>query len=151
MSITYEERLALAIELNKKIAAGNYAGQIATRDLIRTDALAQDEIDALVTIYPTWVPALSVSVGDLLAYQSTLYEVLQAHTTQADWTPNITPALFKAKVPAGVIPDWVQPTGAHDAYQVGDKVTYNGQVYESLIDANVWSPDAYPAGWQIIS
>lgn len=46
------------------------------------------------------------------------------------------------------IPDFVQPTGAHDAYQKGDKARYNGVVYESLIDGNVWAPDVYPAGWQ---
>ena len=46
------------------------------------------------------------------------------------------------------IPDYVQPTGAHDAYQKGDKVRYNGKVYESLIDGNVWAPDVYPAGWK---
>lgn len=50
-----------------------------------------------------------------------------------------------------VIPVWVQPTGAHDAYQIGDRVHYPGvsdPVYESLINGNVWSPDAYPAGWK---
>ena len=45
---------------------------------------------------------------------------------------------------------FVQPTGAHDAYMIGDKVMYNGKVYESLIDNNVWSPDTYPAGWELI-
>ena len=48
------------------------------------------------------------------------------------------------------IPAYVQPTGAHDAYQTGDKVTYNGAVYESLINGNVWAPDVYPAGWRLI-
>ena len=48
-------------------------------------------------------------------------------------------------------PEWVQPTGAHDAYQTGDKVTYNGQHYVSKIDGNVWSPDAYPPGWEVYS
>ncbi len=47
-------------------------------------------------------------------------------------------------------PEWVQPTGAHDAYNTGDKVTYNGKHYTSLLDGNVWSPDAYPAGWQLV-
>lgn len=46
-------------------------------------------------------------------------------------------------------PEWVQPTGAHDAYGVGDKVTYNGQHYVSKLDGNVWSPEAYPAGWEV--
>ena len=46
-------------------------------------------------------------------------------------------------------PDFVQPTGAHDAYQTGDIVKYNGQLYESTIDNNVWSPDTYPQGWKL--
>ena len=46
-------------------------------------------------------------------------------------------------------PAWVQPTGAHDCYNTRDKVTYNGQHYVSKIDGNVWSPEAYPAGWQV--
>lgn len=45
-------------------------------------------------------------------------------------------------------PAWVQPTGAHDCYNIGDKVTYNGKHYTSTIDGNVWSPDAYPQGWE---
>lgn len=47
-------------------------------------------------------------------------------------------------------PAWVQPTGAHDCYNIGDKVTYNGKHYTSTIDGNVWSPDAYPAGWEAV-
>ena len=49
------------------------------------------------------------------------------------------------------IPVWVQPTGAHNAYQTGDRVHYKtatDPVYESLVDGNVWSPDDYPAGWR---
>ena len=53
--------------------------------------------------------------------------------------------------PAETIPDFVQPTGAHDAYQKGDKVKFEGKVYESLIDANTYSPSAYPAGWKEIT
>ena len=49
------------------------------------------------------------------------------------------------------IPDWVQPTGAHDAYNKGDKVRFEGSIYESLIDGNVWSPSVYPAGWALVA
>ena len=45
-------------------------------------------------------------------------------------------------------PEYVAPSGAHDAYKKGDKVSFNGKIYESLIDANVYSPSAYPLGWQ---
>lgn len=49
------------------------------------------------------------------------------------------------------VKDFVQPTGAHDAYNVGDRVKYNGHVYESLIAANTYSPDAYPQGWKLLA
>ena len=70
-----------------------------------------------------------------------------AHTSQVDWTPDITPALFVV-VSLDEWPEFVQPTGAHDAYNKGDKVTFEGKHYISLIDGNVYSPTAYPAGWQ---
>ncbi|TAH58217.1 MAG: hypothetical protein EWM48_02110 [Sphaerochaeta sp.] len=149
--MTHEERLALAQEMNRKLAAIKQAGQIATRDLIREDSLSPDEITGLVDLYPVWAAGMSYAADDLIAYGGTLYQVIQAHTSQADWTPDAVPALFVSKTPAGVIPDWVQPTGAHDAYNIGDKVLFEGLVYESLINANTWSPTAYPAGWQIIS
>ena len=44
-------------------------------------------------------------------------------------------------------PEWVQPLGSSDAYNTGDIVSYDGKLYQSTIDANVWSPDAYQAGW----
>ena len=76
-----------------------------------------------------------------------LYRVVQAHTSQVDWTPDKTPALFVV-VSLDEWPEFVQPTGAHDAYKKGDKVTFEGKHYISLIDANVYSPAAYPAGWK---
>lgn len=49
-----------------------------------------------------------------------------------------------------VYPEFVQPTGAHDAYMTGDTVTYNGKIYTSKMDYNVYSPDVYPTGWKEI-
>ena len=46
-------------------------------------------------------------------------------------------------------PDFIQPTGAHDAYNIGDIVKYNGVLYRSLINGNTYSPDEYPAGWEV--
>lgn len=54
----------------------------------------------------------------------------------------------RGKRPDGTWPDWVQPTGAHDAYNTGDRVMFNGDVWESTTDANVWAPDVYPDGWR---
>jgi hypothetical protein len=91
-------------------------------------------------------------IGDSFMYDNKAYEVIQAHTSQANWIPSELPALYKYKSlsTGSNIAEWVQPTGASDAYNIGDQVTYNGSTYESLINANVWSPVAYPAGWQQI-
>ena len=148
--LSFEEKLELAKEFNKRIVAGQKVGQIATSELIRTDALPAEDLADLVYLYPKWGSGLSVKVGDLYQFGGTLYEVIQAHTTQADWTPDATPALWKSKAPAGVIPEFVQPTGGHDAYNIGDKVLFAGQVYESTINANVWSPTDYPQGWKLV-
>ena len=79
-----------------------------------------------------------------------LYKVVQEHTSQADWKPDATPALYtRIGLDDSGYPVWAQPTGAHDAYNKGDIVNYNGVLYESLIDGNVYSPDAYPAGWAL--
>lgn len=148
---TFEEKLALAVEFNKRVAAGQKVGQIATADLIRTDALSDEDIEQLVSLYPKWAPGIQVEVADLYQHNDFLYKVIQAHTTQAEWEPQNVPALWKSKAPAAVIPEFVQPTGAHDAYNIGDRVLFtDGLVYESTIDGNVWSPTAYPQGWQVI-
>lgn len=147
--MTHEERLALARDMNVRLAALKQAGQIATRDLIREDSLGHDEIAELVGLYPVWRPDTAYAVNDLIAHEGILYQVVQGHASQSGWEPPNAPALFVSKTPAGVIPEWVRPTGAHDAYQTGDKVLYRGQVYESVIDGNTWSPDEYPAGWKL--
>lgn len=88
--------------------------------------------------------------GERFVYNNILYKVLQTHTSQLDWTPDTTPSLYtKVLIPdKNVIPEWQQPDSTN-GYMIGDKVTYNGQIYESLIDNNIWSPVDYPAGWQL--
>ena len=189
-------------------------------------AALDDETAATVpSLFTPWTVGEAVEVGDRRYYATRLYKAVQAHTTQADWTPDITPALWavlgdpgeagtiddpitaargmeytyglyyfdpedgktylcerigeaeggkiilqylpheligqyfsaaesgETEEPAepdtgDTYPEWVQPTGAHDAYNTGDRVTYNGRVYESTMDGNVWAPDAYPQGWE---
>ena len=78
-----------------------------------------------------------------------LYQVLQDHTSAEEWTPDTATSLYKKiGVTEGGYPEWVQPLGATDAYNTGDIVSYNGTLYRSTIDGNVWAPDAYPAGWE---
>ena len=104
-------------------------------------------LDAMA-IYPAWEADTAYAIGQRVRYGDKLYKCVQAHASQGDWMPSATPALW-VRVSIEEWPEWVQPTGAHDAYAKGDKVTYKGKRYMSLIDGNVHSPDAYPAGWEM--
>lgn len=119
------------------------------RPYIEKAAVSLTDADALesVELFPAWAAGVAYTVDERIQYGGTLYRVVQAHTSQADWTPDKTPALFVV-ISLDEWPEFVQPTGAHDAYKKGDKVTFEGKHYISLIDANVYSPTAYPAGWQ---
>ena len=118
-------------------------------------SLSDERAMEVATIYDAWKPGKTYAVGAFLRHKKNsvgdpqLYRVVQAHTSQADWTPDATPSLY---VPIGLnnkgYPVWSKPTGAHDAYNVGDIVDYNGTLYKSLINGNVYSPDEYPTGWQ---
>ena len=121
----------------------------ALRPYIEKASVSLSDEDALqaVELFPQWVTGRAYAVDERLQYKNVLYRVVQAHTSQADWTPDITPALFVV-VSLDEWPEFVQPTGAHDAYKKGDKITFEGKHYISLIDGNAYSPAAYPAGWQ---
>lgn len=103
--------------------------------------------------FPEWDgDGHAYAVGDRVTYEGTLYKVLQAHTSQSTWTPTDAPSLF-AKVLTSTTSEplpWEQPDSTNP-YMTGDRVTYNGKVYESTVDKNVWAPDAYPQGWKEVT
>ena len=223
---------ATATEVSNVITGGavDLPTAYAMRAVIEESvASLDDETAATVpSLFHPWKPGEAVNVGDRRYYAPRLYKVVQAHTTQADWTPDVTPALWavlgdpgeagtiddpitaargmeyeyglyyfdpedgktylcerigeaeggkiilqylpheligqyfsaaesgETEEPAepdtgDTYPEWVQPTGGHDAYNTGDIVMYNGTAYRSLIDGNVWAPDAYPQGWEVYS
>lgn len=101
-----------------------------------------------VDLFVNWVTGTAYAVGDRVKFGDTLYKCVQAHTSQDDWTPDLTPALW-TRVTVEEWPEWVQPTGAQDAYMTGDKVTHNEKHWVSLIDNNVWEPsESTPTLWQ---
>ena len=120
------------------------------RQLIEQLTVTMSDETALtgVELFPAWVVGKAYAVNDRAQYNGTLYKCVQAHTSQSDWMPDATPALWKT-VSIDEYPEWVQPTGAHDAYNIGDKVTYNGQHYVCTSNANVYAPDVY--GWDLIT
>lgn len=152
-----------AVEAVTSLTGSTGASQSASAEQLRRAlqlyaATLTDECALEIpSIYPQWVTGKAYAVGDIISYgvnsvgDPQLYKVVQAHTSQADWTPDATPSLYDAfGLDESGYPLWSQPTGAHDAYKVGDIVNYNGKLYESLINGNAWSPDAYPAGWKLV-
>ena len=100
-----------------------------------------------------WMDGEKVEKGWKRTFGGKTYECLQPHQTQSDYTPTATLGVLWKEIPSEAISVWKQPTGAHDAYNIGDRAhfpTINDPVYESLIDANVWSPVTYAAGWKKI-
>lgn len=116
--------------------------------------LTDEQAEQVTNVHPSWEAGVAYAVGKRVKHDGKLYRCVQAHTSQEGWEPPVTPAMWVRTAPEGEIPVWVQPTGAQDAYNVGDKVHYpdaDGPVYVSLIDANVYSPEAYPQGWELVS
>lgn len=96
---------------------------------------------------------IKYKVGKKILYNGILYKVLQDHTSQTTWTPDVVPSLFAKVINetiSGDIPEWVQPDSTN-AYMIGDKVKFEGKIYESIIDNNIWTPSSYPAGWKEIT
>ena len=116
------------------------------RAMIEKASISLTDEDALqaVELYPAWQTGTAYTVDERIRYNSTLYRCVQAHTSQANWTPDVTPALWTV-VSLDEWPEWVQPTGAQDAYAKGDKVSHNGKHWISEVDGNVWEPGIY--GW----
>ena len=109
------------------------------------------KLDEVVN-HPQWEVGLDVVIGDVYYYSPdmNLYQVIQSHRTQSDWTPPVVKALFKRFYePSDNVLDWVQPTGAHDAYPIDAKVLYNSKTWQSTIPANVWAPGV--TGWTNIT
>lgn len=124
------------------------------RPIIEKAAESLTDEDALeaVELFPSWATGVSYTADERVSYADKLYRCVQSHTSQADWTPDVTPALWTEVPKPGEIPVWKQPTGAQDAYMTGDKVHYptkDDPVYISTVDNNVWSPDVY--GWSLVS
>ena len=112
---------------------------------------AIDEVTATehTEIFAAWEPDVKYESGNLRRYPESdgkLYKCIQAHKSQADWTPDVAVSLWVvAGDPAEEWPEWSQPIGAQDAYMNGDKVSHNEKHWVSDYDNNVWVPGVF--GW----
>jgi len=121
----------------------------ARRTVADVDALTPDEAAELAAIFEAWRADEAVTIGTVREYQGALYKAIQAHTTQADWTPPATPALWVRVAAPGAGPQpWVQPYGGSGTYVNGAQVTHGGGIWRNDVAAptlNVWEPGVY--GW----
>ena len=147
-------------EIEKKIEEQEKAQKAILETIILSKDLNEAQKKNILDQYEDWEIGVGYKVGQKVKYNGKVFEVVQGHTSQGDWTPENTPALFKEYLnieikhedgsTTEVVSEWKQPLGAHDAYKQGDKVSFNGKVYKSKNDGNVYSPEAYPQGWELV-
>ena len=113
-------------------------------------------VDSYISYLSEWKEGVNYLIGRKIIYNNNVYKVVQSHLSQVGWEPDKAISLFSlfsksiSDVVNGEVLEFVKPTGAHDSYMKGDKVRFEGSVYESLIDSNVYSPAEYPNGWRKI-
>ena len=117
------------------------------RKKIERVAVSLPDDEAIITpeMFPRWKSQVIYNVGDRICYNRVLYKCVQGHTSQNDWKPDVTPALW-TEINVDTWPEWKQPTGVQDAYMIDDKVSHNELRWISLVDNNVWEPVVY--GWK---
>lgn len=157
-------KLPIELRVARAQAAGRHADALAVQGELTSsiafvtmaekgmidDVTATEHIDT----FALWAAGVRVTAGQLRTYGGDadiparkLYRCIQAHTTQADWTPDVSPSLWvEVGDPSVEYPAWSQPVGAHDAYGLGAKVSHNAEKWISAVDANVWEPGTY--GWE---
>ena len=115
---------------------------------LATSYLNDEQAESVTRLFAKWEIGVNYSVGDRRQYDGLLYRCVQAHTSQADWIPPAVPALW-VRTSTEEWPEWIQPTGAQDAYSAGDKVSHNDKHWISDVNANVWEPSVY--GWSEVN
>ena len=140
------------VERIAKRWAATVAATQATVAAVVSDEGTDPELVAEVSaVFNDWRTSTVYRAGVVVADDGTLWRCVQAHTSQDDWRPSGTPALWAAvrKTAGPTVDEWRQPVGAHDAYGVGDRVTWKGSTWESTAASNVWEPGVY--GWKAVT
>ena len=139
------------IEISKVLSGENAisverALQLRAAIEVAAESFTDDVAIEYPELIPAWKTDMDYAIDQRVNYEGIVYKCLQAHTSQDDWTPDVSPSLFaKVLIPdENIIPEWEQPDSTNP-YGKGDRVTHNGKTWESLVDSNVWEPGVY--GW----
>lgn len=122
---------------------------MSAASMMAIKTLSDEEALEVAAIFPEWsADSVNYKKDTRVRYGDTLYKCLQDHVSQASWTPDAASSLWaRTDDPAIEWPDWVQPSGAHDSYAKGAKVTHNGKKWVSEVDSNVWEPGTPNSNW----
>lgn len=136
------------------VLAGGSLAEAQTAYAAKINEVPDNVAGYIPEVFPVWSGAgVQYEKDQRIQYNGVLYKVLTAHPSQESWKPDVSPSLFVKVISSisGEISEWQQPS-ADNAYQKGDRVRFNGRIYESIFDGdNVWSPEAYPAAWKDIT
>lgn len=153
--MTITELLASGAGMAEIIASGfspaDVAREIRRLALMAVDYVPDERADEFAPLIPEWEGSgITYEAGRKIRFNGLVYTILITHVSQPDWTPEDAPSLFARKLTSenpDEILEWVQPDSTNP-YMKGDKVSYNGDIWESEIDNNVWAPGVY--GWKKI-
>ena len=144
----------IVAELKKEI-------KTAFETLVLSKDLSKEQQENILNQYKPYQIGKTYEENEKFTYKDKVYEVIQAHRSQTTWLPESTPALYKEYLnvkiqnqdgsTTEVVAEFKQPTGAHDAYNKGDKVLFKGKIYQSKIDANTFSPEQFADGWEEVT
>lgn len=130
-----------------EITKATEAGGIVFVTLAEAGSIDAETAAEHADLFAEWAYPVAYTVDQIRRYKEVLYKCVQAHTSQADWTPDTAVSLWiKISDPSEEWPAWSQPVGAHDAYEKDAKVSHNGKHWISTVDSNVWEPGVY--GWE---
>lgn len=141
-------RQVKAREAEKAAQAAESEALSQAMEKVALTGASDDEALKMVGKYPEWMPGQMYATGDRIRFDGGFYKVVQGHTSQDGWTPIEVRALYTClSEPAEEWPEFVHPTGAHDVYMAGDKITFKDDHYTCTMDYTAHSPEEYPVAW----
>ena len=123
------------------------ARELRTRIEENASVLTDEKAAEVPELFPAWNgDGVSFITGNRGRYNGVLYNCLQSHEAQANWTPETAPSLWARVLieDPDTVSAWVQPDSTNP-YMIGDKVSHNGKTWECSVNYNVWEPGVY--GW----
>lgn len=133
--------------IQKETQEANSAASITFVTLAESGSIDDVTAGEHSSLFAEWQTDVAYAVGNIRRYGDLLYRCIAAHTSQSDWTPDVSVSLWvNIADPAEEWPAWSQPVGSEDAYSLGAKVSHNEKHWTSTVDNNVWEPGVY--GWE---